>query len=400
MLHVDLTPGGGAMLKRTWANERRRYMGYPSPSASLKREIEARLASRIPAALSPQVAAAPRLIPSGVAEIDGLLGGGLPIGGITEFTGLASSGRTSLAFSLLAGAAAESACAYVDVDDTMDPKSAAAAGVTLSNLLWVRVASAIATPPPASLFPAPRLEAVRVDTGRIVGGHCGSHHPRTETKGLDAALGKMLNQKAEARLRKAEGTPGYPNRKLSLASASEEQVAYEHFNARHADDSDPIRQADRRAAREARERAQALPVLTSLRKRADKPWGRLDKAVRVADQILQSGGFRIVVLDLASVPPEQALRIPTATWFRFRRSAQESDTVFLLLTQVACARSSALSVLDCSAGTSSISGNLLSALTRTAEVARQRLSNPFAKKSPGRAVSWNATAPWMRAAGR
>ena len=374
-------------------------MSSSSPSAVLKRKIEAKLASRIPAALSPQAAQAPRLIPSGIAAIDVLLGGGLPIGGVTEFTGLVNSGRTSLALSLLAGASAEAACAYIDVDDTMDPKGVASSGVKLNNLLWVRVASVIATQPAASLLPAVRSEVKRVDAGKMVGRHCGSHHPRTETKGLDAALGKMLTQKAEARLQKAEGTPGYPNRKLNLASAPEEQVAYEHFNARHADESDPIRQADRRAANEARERAQAPILLTPPRMKAEKPWSRLDKAVRAADQILQSGGFRVVVLDLASVPPEQALRIPAATWFRFRRAAQESDAVFLLLTHVACARSSALCVLNCSAGPAKTAGNLLSGLSRTAELARQRVSNPFAKKFPGRAVSWDAPSAWMRAAG-
>ena len=287
-----------------------------------------------------------------VLEIDGLLGGGLPIGGITEFTGLASSGRTALAFALLRGATVESACAYVDVEDTLDPKS-----------------------------------------------HCGSNHPRSENKGLDAALGKMLAEKSEARLVKMEGTPGYPNRKLTLAAAPEEQVAFEHFNVRHADASDPLRQADCRAADEARERAQAPVPVSSPGKKPERPWSRLDKAIRVADQILQSGGFHAVVLDLASVPPEQALRIPSATWFRFRRAAQESDAIFLLLTQVACARSSALCVLDCSVGAASLSGNLLHGLSRTAEVARQRLSSPFAKKAPGRAVSWEASSPWMRAAG-
>jgi recombination protein RecA len=377
-------------------------MGYSSQSAVLKREIEAKLASRIPAALSPQALQAPRLISCGVPEIDGLLGGGLPLGGVTEFTGLASSGRTSLAFSLLAGAASEAACAYVDVDDSMDPRSAAAAGVNLKDLLWVRVAGGIARPANVPSLPALPLNVPPLAADRMVGGHCGSHHPRTETRGLDAALGKMLTQKTEARLTKMEGTPGFPNRRLSLASAPEEQVAFEHFNARHADKSDPIRQADHRAASEARERAK-VPILmssSSSTKKPDKPWSRLDKAIRATDQILQSGGFRVVVLDLASVPPEQALRIPSATWFRFRRAAQESDAVFLLLTQVACARSSALCVLDCSAGIANNSGNLLTGLTRTAEVARQRLGSPFAKKAPGRAVSWEATSAWMRAAGR
>ena len=39
-------------------------------------------------------------------------------------------------------------------------------------------------------------------------------------------------------------------------------MAYEHFNARHADESDPIRQANHRAANDARERAQD-PLLVS-----------------------------------------------------------------------------------------------------------------------------------------
>jgi len=217
-------------------------MGYSSQSAVLKREIEAKLASRIPAALSPQAIQAPRLVSSGVSEIDGLLGGGLPIGGVTEFTGVANSGRTSLAFALLAEATTDSACAYIDVDDTMDPKSSAACGVNHRNLLWVRVASTTLKPRAASFSPAQITQDAPPSLGKMVGGHCGSNHPRTETKGLDAALGKMLTQKSEARLQKMEGTPGYPNRKLSLSAAPEEHVAFEHFNARHADDSDPIRQ--------------------------------------------------------------------------------------------------------------------------------------------------------------
>jgi recombination protein RecA len=375
-------------------------MGYSSQSAVLKREIEAKLASRIPAALSPQALQVPRLVSSGVPEVDGLLGGGLPIGGVTEFTGLASSGRTSLAFALLAGTTAESACAYIDVDDTMDPRSTAASGVNHKNLLWVRVASVNSRPAAISSSLASFSVVAPGGSTKMVGGHCGSHHPRTQTKGLDAALGKMLTQKSEARLQKMEGTPGYPNRKLSLAAAPEEQVAYEHFNARHADESDPIRQANHRAANEARERAQSPLLVSSSGKKSERPWSKLDKAIRTTDQILQSGGFRVVVLDLASVPPEQALRIPSATWFRFRRAAQESDAIFVLLTQAACARSSARCVLDCSAGAAKLSGNLLSGLSHTAEVARQRLSSSYAKKAPVRAVSWEATSTWMRTAGR
>jgi recombination protein RecA len=380
-------------------------MAASSHSALLKREIEAKLASRIPGALSPPAQQAPRLISSGVPQIDALLGGGLPIGGISEFTGMASSGRTSLALALLAEATIDAACAYVDVEDSVDPRSAAAAGACLRNLLWVRVASLQPSLASMAAREAPAAHPVELPVGRVkVGGQgCGSHHPRTETKGLDSALNRMLAQKAEARLDKMEGTPGCPNRPLSLAAASDEQIRFDHFNARKADEADPIRQADKRAAIEARQRAQAAVPLRSPMQKQEKPWtrwSRLDKAIRVTDQILQSGGFRVVVLDLASTSAEQALRIPSATWFRFRRAAQESDAILLLLSQAACARSSALCVLDCSPGLADTSNNLLTGLSRTAEIARQRLGGSPGKKAPGRAVTWEAIPDWMRAAGR
>jgi hypothetical protein len=77
--------------------------------------------------------------PSGVSELDALLSGGFPRGSLVELCGDASSGRTSLAFSLLAQATErQEACAFVDVSDSLDPISLAAAGVELSRLLWIR----------------------------------------------------------------------------------------------------------------------------------------------------------------------------------------------------------------------------------------------------------------------
>lgn len=79
------------------------------------------------------------LQPSGVAELDAVLGGGFPRGSLVELCGPASSGRTSLAFSLLAQATErQEACAFVDVSDSLDPLSLAAAGVELPRLLWIR----------------------------------------------------------------------------------------------------------------------------------------------------------------------------------------------------------------------------------------------------------------------
>jgi recombination protein RecA len=382
-------------------------MAMQSRSAALRREIENSLASRIPTALSPQAVQAPRLLPIGNEAVNALLGGGLPIGGICEFTGPASAGRTSLALSVLSEATVDSACAYIDLSDSLDARSAAAAGVRLGNLLWVRFSEVQEQKPnPTQSGQAGKAVAPSRDhvADRSTQHHC-IRHPRTQTKGIDRDLEKMLVQKAETRLKKMEGTPGFPNQRLSLAAAPEEQVAYEHFNARRADASDPLRQIDRRVADEAyeqaRERAHSPAVVRNGLMREGRPWSKLDKALRTADQILQSGGFRVVVLDLASIPPEQALRIPSATWYRFSRAAQEGDAILLLLTQEPCARSSAKCVLDCSPRIASKELiHVFGSMTHAAEVIRQRVANPFSKKAPGRAVEWSSTAPWMRAAGR
>jgi energy-coupling factor transporter ATP-binding protein EcfA2 len=65
--------------------------------------------------------------------------GEIPRGEFTEIVGPASSGRTSLLYSLLAGMTSrQEFCALLDAQDTFDPESAEAAGVQLSQVLWVR----------------------------------------------------------------------------------------------------------------------------------------------------------------------------------------------------------------------------------------------------------------------
>src|SRR5579859_7757688 len=79
-------------------------------------------------------------LPTGIAPLDALLthGQGFPRGAISEILGPESSGRTTLVHSLLAASTAQfEICAYVDTDDSFDPVSAAAAGVALSQLVWI-----------------------------------------------------------------------------------------------------------------------------------------------------------------------------------------------------------------------------------------------------------------------
>jgi len=85
-----------------------------------------------------QVRPVPEFVRTGVPEIDAATGG-LPRGALTEIFGPVSSGRTSLLASILAAATGrQEICALVDVEDSFDPVSAAAAGVRLDGLLWIR----------------------------------------------------------------------------------------------------------------------------------------------------------------------------------------------------------------------------------------------------------------------
>ena len=79
------------------------------------------------------------LAETGQSALDELLAGGFVRGHLSEIVGPRSSGRMSLLASVLAAATGRGEIvALIDTCDRFDPVSAAAAGVELSNLLWVR----------------------------------------------------------------------------------------------------------------------------------------------------------------------------------------------------------------------------------------------------------------------
>ncbi|HUI58324.1 MAG TPA: hypothetical protein VLY04_25295 [Bryobacteraceae bacterium] len=106
------------------------------PVVALKKQFE----SILDGSLTWQSRPSPEWVCSGVPEVDQATGG-LPRGCLTEIIGPASSGRTSLLLSILAQATErEEVCALVDAQDAFHPASAAAAGVHLERLIWVRSA--------------------------------------------------------------------------------------------------------------------------------------------------------------------------------------------------------------------------------------------------------------------
>jgi hypothetical protein len=76
---------------------------------------------------------------TGVTALDARLGGGFPRGHLSEVAGPRSSARASLMLQVLAAATRRGELtAIVDVLDMFDAASAAAAGVHLDRLLWIR----------------------------------------------------------------------------------------------------------------------------------------------------------------------------------------------------------------------------------------------------------------------
>lgn len=274
-------------------------------ASAIRLQIETALAHKVPSALTPAQRIIRLVAPTGVTAVDELLGGGLPLGAITEMTGPESSGRTSLALSYIARATHEGkVCAWIDVCDSLHAESAAAIGVDLSRLLWVRCG--VTTPPKHTtnyLFSLSDKYFVPPSIKQGLHGGGFGFHPRNETKGLSNAVSDLLKPEAIGP-RCAEPQP----------RRRPEQKSFEP-NLR------PLQQK------------------TRLRTRPSKPWSRIEQALGAADLLLQGGGFSAIVLDMGGVAPEHVSRIELSIWFRYRAAAEKTQASLLLLTQHPCAKS-------------------------------------------------------------
>jgi recombination protein RecA len=65
----------------------------------------------------------------------------------------------------------------------------------------------------------------------------------------------------------------------------------------------------------------------------------IDRALKSLNLVLQAGGFGVVAIDLADVPPLALKRIPVTTWLRVQRAIEGSDTACVLLTPEPLSRS-------------------------------------------------------------
>jgi recombination protein RecA len=278
-----------------------------------------------------------QLQPSGVTELDAMLGGGFPRGSLVELCGPTSSGRTSLVFSLLAQSTErQEACAFVDVSDSLDPVSLAAAGVELPRLLWVRCGETEDRGPDlkTSSYFAPAEKEIRKTGGsdsankKPMPVH-GWRHPRESMVGVDKAIPSLVGKQAAF----AESAQLHV-----VARCSGEQV-----------------ERDRELPRRGFRHPRSLPTLRESNPpppvrnvdRNTKPWKRLEQALKTTDLLLHGGGWGVVVVDLGEISWVDARRIELSTWFRFRRAIENTPTILLLLTEESCAKSCASLVLRC-----------------------------------------------------
>lgn len=338
-------------------------------AATLRLQIESALAHRIPSALTPVPKIFRAVAPTGVQAVDELLDGGLPLGAMTELTGPESSGRTSVALSFVARMTCTgNVCAWVDVTDALDPESAAAAGVDLSSLLWVRCGVPEATTKlqtDSRVALSEKLFAAPPQVRGLHGGGCGQH-PRDETKGLHGAVGELFESVVCAP-RCAEPQP---RRKPTPKDFQLKQSP--------------------------------LQAKVSAAVRHSKPWMRIEQALRATDLLLQAGGFRAVVLDMGSIAPEHVLRVPLATWFRYRGAAERTQASVVLMTQHTCAKSASELLLRFHSGRASAEeATVFSGIDHAIQVKRRRFATAeenvvSLRKPPQRhtEAQWQSRSTW------
>lgn len=338
-----------------------------SSASAIRIQVETTLANRIPSALTPVAKMVRPVISSGIESLDAALKGGFPVGAVSEVTGPECSGRTSLAHSLVARVIESGKiAAWIDVSDTFDAASAAATGIDLQRLLWVRCGvTEICQREQVREFSLPDAYLIPSTPKKgLHGGGCGTH-PRHEAKGLSSAVSGLL-----------QAEPLIPR-------CSEAQSKLR-----------PVHVANVLLSRS---------VVSPIQRRlALGPYQRIEQGLKSADLILQAGGFGAIVLDLGGVAPEHVSRVELATWHRYRVAAERTQSSIVLLTQYVCAKSSAELLLRLHpAEMLREETTVFSGTQPKAEVARHRFqergNNVLPIRKPpqnANAASWRNRATW------
>lgn len=282
-----------------------------------------------------EIRPAPEMASSGIPALDALIGG-LPRGCLTELCGPASSGRTTVLLATLAAATRRGEyCAFIDASDALDPHSVAAAGVDLDHMLWVR---------------CNENSFRKKDSPQ--------RHRGTEGNNIGKGMASAVPSKSTT----------------DTALATEGQGVQRIFQGRHYKDT-----LDSRNLNQSEH--------------------RLEQVLRATDLLLESGGFGLIILDLADLPPQAARRIPLTTWFRFRRAVEHKLTILLAIEQQPIAGSCSSLLLQLGVLSTQYSvlnqnqqpthAQLLTGLEINVELARSRL-----ERKPARSIAFETRTAW------
>jgi hypothetical protein len=106
---------------------------------------------------------------------------------------------------------------------------------------------------------------------------------------------------------------------------------------------------------------------------------------------------------MGSVAPEFALRVPLATWFRYRAAAERTHSSVLLLTQHPCSKSSAGLLLHCQPSrTDPDATTVFTGAEHRVTITRDRFAGnsnlvDFGRRKPPQSdhsILWNTCTPW------
>ncbi|WP_047495375.1 ATPase domain-containing protein [Terriglobus sp. TAA 43] len=337
-------------------------------SATVRHQIESALSQRIPSALTPPQRQVRPVVSTGIGELDELIQGGLPVGAVTELVGSECSGRTSVALSFLAHVTSTGkVCAWLDASNTFNPSSAAAVGVDLKRLLWIRCGvqeSVVAQETRKFTLPGACFAPKAVMKGLHGGGH--GTHPRSEVKGLSAAVDRFLSNEA-------------------IAARCAEPIAKQR----------PIPQ---------QYESSLVPATKPMRSdRRARVYDAVEQALKSADLLVQTGGFSAIILDLGGIKPEVVSRIELSAWHRYRVAAEQTQSSIVLLSQYPCAKSSSeLQLQLLPMDNTREERTVFTGLTARVEILRQRFAETPAKVVPMRKppqrvreACWSQRTTWV-----
>jgi hypothetical protein len=109
----------------------------------------------------------------------------------------------------------------------------------------------------------------------------------------------------------------------------------------------------------------------------------LEQAFKVADILLQSSGFGLIVVDLSTISERMICKVPLSTWFRFSRVVEKQSTALVFIEQESHAASCAGLVLCVQAQPALPVGKLLTRFDLKVEVVRRCTKKPARSESSG-----------------